>query len=124
MVGGIGDDTYVLDSTSDVIVENSADGIDVIRTGLTSLTMVANVENFVYTGSSTVRVIGSSSNNWIIGGENNDTLDGSTGNDTLEGGLGDDSFIGGTGNDLFIVDSVGDVLVENARRVRIQYKQV
>ena len=44
----------------------------------------------------------------------NDTLYGGAGNDYLDGGTGDDQMAGGAGNDLYIVDSLGDLVIEQA----------
>ena len=41
-------------------------------------------------------------------------MQGGVGNDTLQGGTGTDGMIGGIGNDTYFVDSVFDVIVENA----------
>ena len=59
-------------------------------------------------------LVGNSFDNVLDGGANNDTLQGGGGNDTLEGGTGTDGMIGGTGNDTYFVDTVFDVIVENA----------
>lgn len=50
----------------------------------------------------------------LDGGAGNDTLHGSAGGDTLTGGTGNDMMYGMGGNDSYYVDSVNDVVVENA----------
>ncbi|RYF59437.1 MAG: calcium-binding protein [Comamonadaceae bacterium] len=50
----------------------------------------------------------------LNGGAGNDTLHGSAGDDTLIGGTGNDVMYGLGGNDTYFVDSVLDVVVENA----------
>ncbi|BAZ48272.1 putative outer membrane adhesin [Nostoc sp. NIES-4103] len=55
-----------------------------------------------------------SGTNVINGTDANDTLIGGAGNDILDGGAGSDRLIGGTGNDTYIVDTIRDVVVENA----------
>ncbi|QSJ16083.1 FG-GAP repeat protein [Nostoc sp. UHCC 0702] len=51
----------------------------------------------------------------IINGTNaNDTLTGGAGNDILDGGAGSDRLLGGTGNDTYIVDTIRDIVIENA----------
>lgn len=50
----------------------------------------------------------------LNGGAGNDTLHGSVGDDTLIGGTGNDVMYGLGGNDTYFVDSVLDVVVENA----------
>lgn len=57
---------------------------------------------------------GGSGNDVLDGGSGNDRLQGEAGNDVLNGRAGDDVMAGGTGNDWYYVDSVGDVVVENA----------
>ncbi|PPC88347.1 MAG: hypothetical protein CTY31_04750 [Hyphomicrobium sp.] len=48
------------------------------------------------------------------GGAGNDDITGSAGADTLIGGAGDDVMRGERGNDTYSVDSVGDVVIEQA----------
>jgi len=44
----------------------------------------------------------------------NDELVGHDGDDLLDGGTGADTMIGGAGNDTYLVDSMGDIVTENA----------
>ncbi|CAO3433707.1 hemolysin-type calcium binding protein [Azospirillum endophyticum] len=112
--GGVGNDTYIVSDAGDVIIENAGEGTDEVRTGLSSYTITANVENLVYTGMAAFTGTGNTGNNLITGGGGNDSLTGDAGNDTLDGGTGADTLIGGTGNDSYIVDDVGDVVTELA----------
>jgi Ca2+-binding RTX toxin-like protein len=107
MVGGAGDDTYIVDSTSDVVTENSSEGTDTVQSSSISLDIsnYSNVENLTLTGSSNLNLTGNSSN---------DTLTGNSGNNTLDGGSGNDTMIGGTGDDIYVVDSTSDVVTENS----------
>lgn len=57
---------------------------------------------------------GFAGNDTLDGGSGNDTLLGGAGNDSLLGGLGDDRMAGGVGDDSYQVDSLGDVVIENA----------
>ena len=50
----------------------------------------------------------------LYGYGGDDTLRGYEGNDKLIGGTGADTMIGGTGDDRFYVDSIGDIVTENA----------
>ncbi|MFC3615337.1 beta strand repeat-containing protein [Lutimaribacter marinistellae] len=68
-------------------------------------------------------ITGTTNNDTLPGLGGNDTIDGLAGDDRLEGGAGNDSLIGGEGNDtmiggpgndVFHVDSVDDVVTENA----------
>jgi serralysin len=104
MIGGTGDDTYIVDIATDVVTEAVGEGTDTVKTGLTALTLAANVENLVYTGTGSFTGTGNALANTITGGN---------GNDTLNGGAGADTLIGGTGNDIYIVDSAADIILEN-----------
>ncbi len=50
----------------------------------------------------------------LLGGDGDDTLSGAAGDDILDGGAGADMMSGGTGNDRYTVDSIADLVVENA----------
>ncbi|AGS25817.1 beta strand repeat-containing protein [Rhizobium etli] len=107
LIGGIGDDDYVVDNIGDVVAENAGEGSDTIFTTLAtySLANIANVENLTYTGTAAFTGTGNALNNVIRGGD---------GANILDGGAGDDTLMGGYGNDTFIVDSLNDVIIENA----------
>jgi hypothetical protein len=49
MIGGAGNDTYLVDDTGDLIAENSGEGTDLVRASV-SYTLAANVENLTLTG--------------------------------------------------------------------------
>jgi Ca2+-binding RTX toxin-like protein len=57
---------------------------------------------------------GGDGNDGLLGGRGNDLLEGGSGNDYLDGQEGDDFMVGGVGNDEYYVDSIGDVVVEEA----------
>ena len=123
MTGGTGDDVYVVDSTTDVVVELPDEGIDTVQSALLNYTLGDNVENLVLLGAATRHGTGNAANNVLTGNnganqllglDGNDTLIGNGGNDTLSGGTGADSMEGGTGNDLYFVDDAGDQVVEVA----------
>ena len=123
MIGGTGNDTYFVDSVFDVIVENAGEGIDTVYSN-SNYIIGTNVEQlYLQESGGTATGVGNGAQNLIVGnsfdnvldgGSNNDQLEGGGGNDTLEGGTGTDGMIGGTGNDTYFVDSVFDVIVENA----------
>nr|WP_324730758.1 calcium-binding protein [Pseudomonas sp. IT1137] len=103
MAGGEGNDTYEVTDLGDVVVELADEGTDTVRTSLASYTLVANVENLIFSGSGNFTGIGNALDNTIVGG---------AGDDTLIGGAGNDIMAGGAGNDTYEVTDLGDVVVE------------
>ena len=85
MVGGLGNDTYCLSSASDVVVENSGEGIDTVYVNSNYSLANTYIENInVYTGQVAALVLtGSAWNNAITGGAGADTIDGGDGTDTV-----------------------------------------
>lgn len=90
LYGGAGDDTYILTTDGDTIVEAAGAGIDTARTTDNNTVLAANVENLVYTGQGAAILTGNAEANTITGGTGADTLTGGMGNDTLNGGAGTD----------------------------------
>lgn len=122
LTGGAGDDTYIVDDTSDAVIEAADGGIDTVLASV-AVTLKANVENVVQTGVLSRNAHGNALDNVMEGNagssrlwghEGNDTLIGNDGTDQLDGGTGDDAMLGGTGNDLYVVDSAGDTVTELA----------
>jgi len=121
--GGAGDDVYVVDHTSDKVLERSNQGgIDRVEASV-SYVLGSNLENLTLTGSAHANGTGNSLANTILGnlGDNllrgdggNDVLSGNAGNDTLDGSSGNDTMSGGMGNDTFMLSAAGDVLIELA----------
>jgi Ca2+-binding RTX toxin-like protein len=131
LTGGIGNDTYVVDSGSDVVTEAANAGTDLVKSSAT-YTLGANVENLTLTGTAAINGTGNADANTITGNsgansltgndgddslsgaDGNDTLGGGNGNDLLDGGLGNDAMTGGAGDDTFIVDSASDTTSESS----------
>ena len=121
--GGAGDDTYILDSTKDLVTENTGEGIDTVKTSAAITAAFDNVENYIYTGAGgwfftgndlDNTITGAGGNDILIGGKGNDTMTGGAGNDQIDGGLGNDTLVGGAGNDSYWVDSTADTVTDSA----------
>jgi Ca2+-binding RTX toxin-like protein len=122
MNGGTGNDTYIVDSTSEIVTESSSTGgTDTVQASAT-FTLGSNVEHLTLTGTSAINgtgnglantITGNSANNTLSGNSGNDTLYGMAGNDSLNGGTGADQMSGGLGDDTYTVDNTGDVVTEN-----------
>jgi len=110
MIGGAGNDTYVVNNAGDVVSETLAGvagGVDLVQSAV-SFILGANLENLTLTGTGNINATGNALNNTLIGNSGNNTLKGGVGADILQGGDGDDRFIfdptdtqvsGGVGND-------------------------
>ncbi|MDO8414883.1 MAG: calcium-binding protein [Agitococcus sp.] len=105
LLGGAGNDTYYLDD-ADIIVENANEGLDTVYVANNYL-MVANLENLVMTGSSSLTIEGNTSNNFITTNSGDSLVAGYQGNDTIFGGAGNDRLIGNEGDDV-IEGGAGD----------------
>jgi Ca2+-binding RTX toxin-like protein len=86
--GGLGDDIFIVTATGTSVIEFANEGIDELRTTLTSVVLPTHVENLTYTGVLDFTGIGNGLDNIITGANGNDTLNGGLGNDTLIGGGG------------------------------------
>ena len=103
MRGGLGDDTYVVDSSGDAVTENANEGTDTVQSSIT-WTLGNNLENLTLTGASAINATGNALNNVLIGNSGANTLTGAAGTDVMQGGAG---------NDTYVVDSSSDSVVEN-----------
>ncbi|CAN4268013.1 COG2931 RTX toxins and related Ca2+-binding proteins [Methylophilaceae bacterium] len=118
LVGGAGDDTYIVDLTTagalqDTITEIAlATNNDTVQlrgrstnTAAVTLTLAANLENLdaSATDASLLNLTGNNANNRLTGNAAANTLDGLAGADTMAGGIG---------NDTYVVDNAGDIVTE------------
>ncbi|MBB2755462.1 UNVERIFIED_ORG: serralysin, partial [Rhizobium aethiopicum] len=113
LIGGVGDDTYIVDHAGDLVTEAANEGTDTVQTTLAAHTLAANVENLTYIGTAAFAGTGNLLDNIITGGVGADTLTGAAGNDTLIGGGGSDKMSGGIGDDVYVVDIATDLVIEN-----------
>ncbi|MCT7662683.1 hypothetical protein N5B53_02265 [Shinella kummerowiae] len=110
MIGGLGNDTFVVDDAKDVVTEKAGEGTDSVH-ALISYALAANVENLVLKTASDLNGTGNALNNVISGNSGRNTLKGGGGNDALIGGAGADKLYGGSGADMFILKSYKDSLM-------------
>jgi beta-glucanase (GH16 family) len=113
MTGGKGDDTYVVDIRSDLVVERAGEGTDTILTSLSALLLPANVENLSTTSSTGSRLTGNNLDNVVRGSFGQDVIDGAGGADILYGGDGVDVFVlrkGETAGDRIMDFGNGDLI--------------
>ncbi len=128
MIGGLGNDSYVVDAAGEVVTELAGEGTDTIRTTLAAYSLAAlpNIENLTNIGAGAFNGTGNAANNvmtgnigvdtlnggdgddTLIGGGSNDILNGGNNNDTIDGGAGNDTMNGGAGNDTYFVDVATD----------------
>jgi len=99
LIGGLGNDIFYVDSTSDVVTEASGQGTDTIMTSVTLASLAANVENLTLLGTGNINGTGSTGDNVMTGNAGNNTLTGNAGNNTLTGNAGNDTLDGKAGND-------------------------
>jgi Ca2+-binding RTX toxin-like protein len=111
LIGHLGNDIYVVDDLGDVVVENTGEGSDTVRSYLT-YSLGADLENLTLLGATAIDGAGNDLNNVLTGNAAANTLTGGGGNDALSGAAGVDILIGGIGNDTYTADNAGDVIVE------------
>ena len=110
MRGGAGNDTYIVNSTDDIVDEFviGSNGIDTVMSSvgfsLANINVRGDVENLTLTGTA-INGTGNALDNVITGNGGVNVLDGGGGNDTLDGK---------GGNDPYYVDSAADIVIESA----------
>ena len=103
-IGGAGSDSYFVDNSGDVVIENANDGNDAVCASIAHYRLAAERRVPVAARRCRLQGYGNSSSNAIVG---------NTGNNLLNGEGGADSMYGGAGNDVYFVDDAGDVVIEN-----------
>ncbi|TCP36721.1 hemolysin type calcium-binding protein [Sphingomonas sp. BK235] len=98
--GEAGNDTYVVDSRADQVIEALGEGLDTVWASV-DYRLTANVENLTLTGTA-YNGTGNALGNVIRGTAGANALSGEAGNDTLIGGAGNDMLTGGSGADRFV----------------------
>ncbi|PSB19839.1 hypothetical protein C7B76_06850 [filamentous cyanobacterium CCP2] len=113
MIGGKGNDTYVVDSERDQIIERDGEGYDrvnsyaqryVLPDFVEELTLMDDAKGIGRNGT------GNNQNNMIWGNKWDNELRGEGGNDTIVGMGGKDTIHGGSGNDWLTSSGGGSEL--------------
>ena len=94
MTGGAGDDAYVVENTSDKVVEFFNEGTDTVESSATTYTLAVNVENLTLTGVADIDGTGNTLAN------------------IMTGNAGANDLTGLAGNDLYYVDNAADTVIE------------
>jgi len=114
MVGGAGNDTYVVDSLGDVVIEQTTGGKDQVQSSI-DYTAAANVEIVVLTGNANLNAKAQPTRGTaLLGNNGNNQLTGGTGGDTLAGGSGLDTLTGGAGSDFYRIIDDRNTIIELA----------
>ena len=91
MIGGLGNDIYIVDTTTDTITEAVNEGTDTVQSSV-SFTLGANLENLTLTGTA-ANGTGNALDNVITGNAAANTFTGGGGNDSIIGGGGTDTVV-------------------------------
>jgi len=110
LIGGAGNDRYILPNSMATVVETAGGGIDTVEArgsyvlgdNVENLTISAATNNWNGGGNALDNVlVGNAGANKLEGFAGADSLEGGAGNDSLVGGEGDDELSGGAGDDVF-----------------------
>lgn len=110
LVGGAGNDAYILKAAGDHIIEEGNGGIDTVLLHIGEYTLASGVENARVRIDTGVQVTGNGLDNMIIGANGADRITGGEGADTLTGRGGADVFAYGSlrhGGDIITDFQVG-----------------
>lgn len=120
VVGGSGDDRYVLTSGNIVIVERANGGYDRID-GWADATLVGTqVEDLFLKGGDDLNGRGHSGAHRLVGNAGANSLWGGGGDDRLDGGLGGDRLVGQGGNDTIVGGGDDDLIYGGDGNDRLQ----
>ncbi|WP_246504947.1 hypothetical protein [Microvirga antarctica] len=110
LVGGMGDDHYIVHNATDIVVEAADEGADILEvSGATAyhLAKGISIETLMVSPTSTTGV-------HLTGNDLSATLLGAGGDDTLDGGFDgrqlQHTMNGGAGNDTYIITQKGDLI--------------
>jgi trimeric autotransporter adhesin len=113
MSGRGGDDVYVVDSSSDKIIEVIGSGYDTVLSSVSWALgdpySFSEVEALTLTGTAAINATGNSLANVLVGNGAANRLDGGSSADTMSGGAGDDTYVVSDAGDVVIEDVDGGV---------------
>nr|WP_281070800.1 calcium-binding protein [Oceaniglobus trochenteri] len=111
MLGGLGDDVYVVENKQDVVIEGFGAGDDMIRTSV-DYALSAHVERLRLLGDAEVG-IGNGLDNVIVGSGLGNTIAGREGSDTITGNGGNDTFVFDRALGADNIDTITDFLARD-----------
>ena len=99
LIGGDGDDTYVVDNAKDIVQETGSDTADLIKASIAidlTLAAYAGIEDVTLIGAGALKATGDEQDNHLTGNAGANLLSGNDGADTLVGDAGNDTLGGAT----------------------------
>ncbi len=112
--GGRDNDTFIVDTATDRVVERFGGGdVDVVRSNAGRFNLGSGSDGYierviVNEAAGAAEVVGSSIANTILGNAFSNTFFGGKGDDILNGRGSSDTLAGGSGDDTFVVDTATD----------------
>ena len=114
VLGGSGDDKYLIDQSDTTIIDSSGLDTVIARTDVLSSGEFDGIERFFLQGDGDFVVEGNDLDNTISGNAGNNVLEGSAGLDTINGGGGNDQIEGGDDEDALNGNSGDDEVLGDA----------
>ncbi len=118
MIGGAGNDTYIVNNKNDIIIEKKNGGTDTVISSV-SWKLGQNLENLTLSGTANINATGNNENNVIIGNSGNNIINGGGGNNTLTGGGGADTFVMQASEAYHGIDTITDFSVQQGDNLEI-----
>jgi Ca2+-binding RTX toxin-like protein len=112
MFGYGGNDTYYVNSRSDVVNETAGHGHDRIYTTSTYVLSLSHVEDLMVTNSTSTNAVN------LVGNNLTNILTGNFGPNQIQGRLGADIMSGLKGDDSYVVNDGRSVIIEHAKEGR------
>jgi Ca2+-binding RTX toxin-like protein len=113
LIGGLGNDTYIIRTASDGITELANAGTDkaivAVSYTLSAGDSIEFLEVSTALPNTAINLTGNEFGQRINGNNAANVISGGAGNDTIAGGLGNDTLTGGTGADIFLFNTATGV---------------